>query len=554
MNKLLFSLLVLVLAIFLFDEEFSRPLQQAQVTEKKTKNKILETNTPITTQTKLPNSINPINPIVNCSDTKINIENKKEVESLKANVIKNLTEYLSNKASSIEEKETKAQYIGVPLITFRRQSLKYVYNRNSLGVEVFNVKPIIPERSFLAQIANLLGNRDYDEIANLVADSKIKINTLIGGKSILTAIIAENKNVGVTVIDKIINLGIEPSFTDLVSATAVNAPVAVIQRLLENYKGQVNKTWYHNYRDNTLTMLAAENLNDTLVDFWLAAGSPIAANSYDLSAIDVMKTPKDTSQLVKAITIFKQLAAENTPPYDINTLNNIRKWLPQDIQSEYTYYFENHSPGSHTDHLDEETDEKFRKAFFAIEKRLAELNMALEQCGALPERPVVPFKDMESVVDFGAELQYMFNFFNKGQSDEIENEQTIAETRQAMQDLIKLENGEWGSYIKSINKLANETGSTEAYQLGLIMLITQNAPFDEIKKLINKVDQLPSNIIFILVMNNNTSLIEQLIPYGLAMDAKNQRGQNALEFALSLPASKSTIEYLSNTVIKYEDN
>lgn len=178
-----------------------------------------------------------------------------------------------------------------------------------------------------------------------------------------------------------------------------------------------------------------------------------------------------------------------------------------------------------------------------INNELEDLNSIMYQCDqsvTLSEKSVQLTAGLD--IDYGAELQSSFNFHNMDELKAINKE----EKRKTIDYSLLLENGEWGSYIHSIDELANDLGDTDLYQMALTKLITKNAPLKEIKKLINKVDQLPNNTIFILVRHDNVRLIEQLLPYGLNMDTKNERGQSVLEFALTLPASKNTIDFLNN--------
>ncbi|NRA61163.1 MAG: hypothetical protein HRU25_09705 [Psychrobium sp.] len=237
-----------------------------------------------------------------------------------------------------EEREASLQLSGLSILEIRKEtswhkdmeysSLKAVKGRpTSLPKEQFAI-------FFEAQTL-----RKYSEIASMIKNKKITNNSIFNGQSVLSFLIQDDANIALQDVSSFVEAGLEPSFYDLVTATANNVPLPIIRYLHSMYKGKINIFWYENYQQNTLSMIAVPTLNMELVEYWMNFNSSLKVKDYDITAMDMLREPTTKIERKSLAKIFELLVANDITPYEMKTLENLKEWLPKNIKSKYPDYF-----------------------------------------------------------------------------------------------------------------------------------------------------------------------------------------------------------------------
>jgi hypothetical protein len=236
-----------------------------------------------------------------------------------------------------QRQEAIGQHAAVPLNVFRRLTGKYRdLNMNSLMH--MDGKSVRVPNAVQNQFEQHLRDKNYDGIIMQIRSGELVTNSSVGSHSVLSRVLLRDKAIDIEIVKELIDAGLTPSFPDFVRMTATNRDLELIELLVRSSEDDVNKSWYNNDHFNNLTMLAAEKLNSSLFNFWLAQGSKMAVKINDYTALDVMKTPTSEYELVQASSIFVELANRTVLPYKADTMDRVKAWLPAKLQHTYADY------------------------------------------------------------------------------------------------------------------------------------------------------------------------------------------------------------------------
>ncbi|MCJ8271515.1 MAG: hypothetical protein MJK04_19215, partial [Psychrosphaera sp.] len=444
-------------------------------------------------------------------------------------------------AVSSQQKERQIQLAGIELDTFRQLTAPLPFDHYDLLP--VNGKPKILKGTSKQQFIGYMSSRNYQPIAAMVASGQITENTIIGGSSILTRLLDDNPNIDLTVVEQLLQAGLTANFSDLVVMTQKQAPLALVDLLTRYNKDPVSQSWYHHYRQNTLSMLAAQGLNTALFDYWLAIDVPLMTGEFDYTAVDVLPVPANKQQLQSAIHIFGEIANRQILPYKVDTLDIIKRWLPQDIQQQYAGYFEAHEAAIMVsiDALSEieQNNRQHMEAFFGqINSQVAQVNAAMAECGFDTNNP-------SKITDDG---QFDLPYVEVAQSDSIAEFKHLDESeKQAMLGrTARLKNKDWQGYLDDMETYSDNWQDNGTQQMALSQLLGEDAPFEFIEPFLTDGVVLSPTTIFALVANNNRVRIAKLIPYGLQLTAVNEHNQTPLQYAKAIAAPKDLIELLIN--------
>jgi hypothetical protein len=443
--------------------------------------------------------------------------------------------------TSTQQKERQIQLAGIELDTFRQLTARQSFDHYDLMP--VKGKPSILKGSLKHQFIGYMTSRNYDSIAAMIDSKQITDQSILGGYSILTRLLDDNPAMDLAVVEQILQAGLNANFSDLVVMSAKQAPLELIDLLARYNKDPVNQSWFHHYRQNTLSMLAAQELNVALFDYWLATGVPLMTDEFDYTAVDVLPAPTNQKQLQSAIHIFGEIAIRNILPYKVDTLDKIKRWLPQDIQQQYSGYFKAHEAvivtaiDSLTDN--EKNNRQYMATYFAqIDSQIAQTNAQMAKCGFSSSLASNTANESQFDLPYVAPLQTdtMKQFEHL---DEAEKQAVLSRTA-------RLKNKDWQGYLDDMAEFSDNWQDNAVQQMVMSQLIGEDAPFEFIEPFLDDGVQLTPTTIFALVANNNKARITKLIPYGLQLTALNEHNQTPLQYAKSISATNDLIKLLAN--------
>lgn len=155
-----------------------------------------------------------------------------------------------------------------------------------------------------------LSNADYQDMLAFLQEQPEENRHLLyqdGQLSLLLQIIAKNPDLPFGVLQQLIDAGLRPFFADFAVMTTLDLPLPLIAMLQQHYAGDLSQQWRDNYRQYNLTLLAAENQNATLFDYWLALGIPAELGKREPNAFDLIPLPGNEAELHQQLPKIRTL-------------------------------------------------------------------------------------------------------------------------------------------------------------------------------------------------------------------------------------------------------
>jgi ankyrin repeat protein len=439
-------------------------------------------------------------------------------------------EKLTNEGFSRFKIESAVQLVGIDLRLFRRTSAVYDYNyRSLLPINAEILRLTAKQKNFVMK-SMISGN--YSEIISNASIGQLTNNHILAGDPLLSALILANAKIEPSTVEQLIDAGLTPGFADLVKLSSNKQVPAATIKLLESFnQALLSTTWFANYQDYNLTMLAAQMLDIDLLELWINRGVAAYANQNDFTAMDMVAVPQSSDDKIKAIKVFELLATKNVMPYDIATIGRLKQWLPQDIINQYDYYFEQYQMPS-ISREDAQSSRQFKLAMTDIIEQLNGTENNLAKCQQLINQnkvitPVKPSSTTPKMDDLDEATQKL-----------------------AFKLLNALNNKDWQRYLEAFHRLPAEIDENELLNLILLQAIQSNAPYKQIIALIERGAQLDESVIFILAMRKNIFLANNLYPYGLNLHAIDNEGRSALEYAIIAGGSEKMLAFLLQSGVK----
>lgn len=181
-----------------------------------------------------------------------------------------------------------------------------------------------------------LNNADYQDILAFLQQQPRENRHLLypdGQLSLLVQIIAKNPDLPFGVLQQLIDAGLRPFFADFAVMTALDLPLPLIAMVQQHYSGDFSEQWRDNYRQYNLTLLAAENQNATLFDYWLALGVPAELGKHAPNAFDLIPLPGNDAELQQQLPKIRTLLSAAMVPRSADLQSQWLLLLP-DIEKE----------------------------------------------------------------------------------------------------------------------------------------------------------------------------------------------------------------------------
>ena len=475
----------------------------------------------------------------NCSNLK-NYSNK--IDFIKDESIQFILSFSNEmKELNLSKKQQKmvVQKAGMPLDEFR--SIVYKNERFSHPTlsPIQDRKIIDIEKQTKIDYYKALFSRNYTAIVLMVKQGKLTRHSVIGDKSVLAHTLLQDKGINPHIVEQLIDEGLSPHFVELVELTRANIPFKIIKIVADNITENINQSWYENNQYKNLTLLATTTLNYQLFSFWFNQGIPASINEFDFSAMDMLTTPKNTQERRDATKIFIALATQAIKPYDTNNLNQIKKWLPLDVQLEFKNYFQNNVQTS-LSNIEAIKSQELIDHFTNKNNQLKPLKKLVSECNKKN-------KDIHINMDVNAvdALEKTSQKLTDDDKRQFEQLKKIM-INYALTVATATTDSEWIKVLNAADLLVQESGSIELLSLALSNAIQKNAPFYIIKELINRGAVLPENIIFILAITGNLQLLKKLVPLGLNFHYKDEKNRNGLYYVILHNSPLEMLDYLLN--------
>ncbi|MCP5064769.1 MAG: ankyrin repeat domain-containing protein [Ignavibacteriae bacterium] len=474
------------------------------------------------------------------------VENVKK-ESVKQ--LKTLLKLLRESNLNKSQQEKIIQKIGIPIMGFRQLTAWHGQNNYSdLNPVIGKIIPL--DSTTKTNYTQYLLTQNYESIITQINNGSLTNQNIINGRSILSNTIIQAKDINTYTIERLVNAGLTPHFSDLVELTEANMPLDIIRLIVSYNTDDINQSWYNHYRKNTLTMIAAKNINYPVFNFWVKQGVLSSTDKKDFTALDTLSEPSNEKELAEANQIFIELALQNVVPYDIKTLEKIKKWLPKETLKRFGNYFTNEREAV-LDEFEMRISEEFSTSFQIQKRKLEDAIKQEKLCNEL-----------------GINNNIVTNIITE-RLKEVENNKRTKEDSNLPDNPIKLnnktkkliielramrKNKAWDDYLAISDKLAQELNSTEVHTMSILSALEDNVPIEIILELLDRGATMPLNAIIILAITGNIELTKKLLPYGLDLYFKDNENRNALYFSVKHDDSYEMFNFLlkSNVAITKE--
>jgi len=221
------------------------------------------------------------------------------------------------------------QAVGGDLEVFQfRQSAE---KRNFAKFKQKNPWTVIDQEPFM-RLHSAISQQDYDQLLQLIQQFPLADRPGLFTQSqlsVLGHVIIGNPQIPFSIIQQLIDVGIQPFFSDLAAFTALDLPLPLIDMVQQHFKGDLQQQWQDNFRTYNLTLLAAENASVELFDYWRALGIPASLHPQAPNAFDLMPLPTSEQQLEQQISKVRTLLAAGILPRSADVRSQWLLLLPE---------------------------------------------------------------------------------------------------------------------------------------------------------------------------------------------------------------------------------
>lgn len=608
-KKKLFILILVSIILFAFYYDFTSRAdysslniiaQKNQIKKQKTDFKKVIENTP-------KSNVMPST----CTDYVIPIENLSNWKKDKSAEIINHIKQLVNEHTDINLLDHIFKISGIG-ITNGRNIIQKNKDRSIL--------PLLAKDGALLMSVNetrlfeqLLKEKDYKKLFEAFLNKELPLNgysyIFLKNRPPISHILENDKNNSQNIIIKFINLGMQPTYIDLITATSLKLSVNFIESLYQASLLDANHI-FQNYSDySSLTTIAVKASSPHLVDYWLSKGSPAIPDPFDKfrsNALDLINSPKNDLQQEQYLEIFYILMDYNVKPSNKIIVDQLKKWLPNEVSASYhaSYSILNNNKLSERwkpfvyfqvfelykvalrDQLKTiGSDSPLNRCFLKMGNKMLKLafennskfpllnkiknitfikkNELIEQlklAGLSTEEAIEKLKNNNDLFSklamqdlLNKKMQEEFSFKQKNNTENLTSKQNKA----ILKAFSDSQNNKWDDTVDIISQVqfSEEINEDNKIKLAikLTLAITTNQSWDIIRSLLEQGATIEPNMIFILAKRNDVGLTNKLYKYGLDLDTQDYFGRNAIFHAVTYNA-KSMVIYLINKGVKINVN
>ncbi|MFN6970244.1 MAG: hypothetical protein ACK4NN_05220 [Rheinheimera sp.] len=271
------------------------------------------------------------------------------------------------------------QAVGGDLEVFQfRQSAE---KRNFAKFKQKNPWTVIDQEPFM-RLHSAISQQDYDQLLQLIQQFPLADRPGLFTQSqlsVLGHVIIGNPQIPFSIIQQLIDVGIQPFFSDLAAFTALDLPLPLIDMVQQHFKGELQQQWQDNFRTYNLTLLAAENASVELFDYWRALGIPASLHPQATNAFDLMPLPTSEEQLEQQISKVRTLLAAGILPRSADVRSQWLLLLPEAESTQLSELLQQQPA------LPVVKDGPDATPLKALEQVQTEFNLLLQQVAACPK-------------------------------------------------------------------------------------------------------------------------------------------------------------------------
>ncbi|NMH59382.1 hypothetical protein [Alteromonas ponticola] len=179
------------------------------------------------------------------------------------------------------------------------------------------------------EIIQLVTEGSFEKIIEFIQANKLSNNYFIDGGSIFSILIGNFYPLTGEQLNLLIEVGITPSFNDLVKMVKSENAFEVLRLFIysSDIEKKIGRMWYENEKYYNLTLLSAEKLNDKAFSLFLDLGVEAEPFNKNLNAFDYLSNPKNELEAVKFKNIVDNLIEANVFPYNFHSFERLRSQL-----------------------------------------------------------------------------------------------------------------------------------------------------------------------------------------------------------------------------------
>lgn len=408
------------------------------------------------------------------------------------------------------------QASGITHLQYLRYSTMRKNNINDL-LAVDNEPRVLS--SDLARSLDLaISNSNLSELGEQINQLGIQNSTIIGGKSIITKLLIENKLSNEADVHQFIaSSKLTPNFTDLVQAIRSHINSQAITALASYYTGDLAKTWREELVKNNLATYSARYGRPDLIEFWLTQGlSPSISNENGKVTNTILdmaasyNVPENAS--LALLKIAERYHVKPVGFHSYTFFNNL------DIQNgrQYQSYLDDINAEFMVNFNFMKLPDSINTTMVNIEQlnqKIKTIEQQATQCGL---KEINDSKIMFALVDEQSE---------KVNSNAVESGKTYIDSSDQYSFLIEekalLKAKKYDEFLFLVKNNTTQFGDFIVNQ-SILLCITENAPFDVFKSLFDMGGQLSSGAYALLAFNNNTEILKSFVEHNIKITPTEQ--------------------------------
>lgn len=340
-------------------------------------------------------------------------------------------------------------------------------------------------------------SRDYTSIINAANRGEINPYGSYAFYDLLTLIVSSDPQINEVTLTQLLNVGVQPTVSALVVMTKQGRPETLLQLVKDFNLGlDFSQGWGAYESEQNLFVLALENKRLALASFWYEQGIEPFLVERKVSALDVFPKPSGKNELSLLIQLVRRFAAERRYPFNVATLEQIKSWLPFDIQEETADYFE----------------------------------QGFEQLNEL--------RSTEEYLSLNQQLSALAATHNRlHQNDNCHKNQLFTQYKQQREKQWRINERKsrglplW--LLKKVNRIdVSSLNTNPETQKSMRELLTDDRFLPELKQRMNDGETLPADAVIILISNNRLQMLRELLSFGLDVHARDSEGNTAWHYAV----------------------
>jgi hypothetical protein len=394
------------------------------------------------------------------------------------------------------------QASGVTYLQYLRYSTKGKNDINDL-LAVDN-KPHVLASDLSLSLDQAISNSSLSELGEKIKQLGIQNSTIIGGKSIITKLLAENKLSNDTDVHQFIaSSKLAPNFSDLVQAIRSHINSQTIIALASYYRGDLAKTWREALVTNNLATYSARYGRPDLIEFWLAQGL----------------TPSISSDNGKIINTILDMAASYRVPENASlALLKIAERYNVKPAGFHSYTFFNHLDIQNGHHYqrylnDIKIEFMVNLNFITLPGSINEIMVNIEQLNqqiaSLEQQATLC--GLTKADNSKTNLSSVHDYSEQEDSDIPKDDKVDITSSEQYKFLVEeqalLKAKKYNEFLLAVNNNKTKFGDFVVNQ-SILLCINENAPFEVFKALFDMGGQLSPGAYALLAAKNNIEILK----------------------------------------------